>query len=163
MQYIFENKNKWLRQLEDAGNTYTDKDGNKRYIGNHKLVQEYPLDDAKVSLNKHGQVSISNKPVEVTYNADDELVARDGQKVDLLFELSDLKKKLKSLEQAYAKVERTYNNAMQAIDYPITDYKTIEDNRQIANKANNYLTILDHKIKAIKSSIAKKTIILNKL
>lgn len=121
-----------------------DEDSEKVFVRNMSTGNAYYINQNNFDKNKHELIDDSQQS------------STDTQATSLVFEIRDLKTKIKQLEQTAKQHKSSYDDAMRAIDSPYTNYKEIERNKQKASKINELYTVALDDLNRAKADLIKK-------
>ena len=149
MQYMFENKGKWLKQFTESYNKNEDKE--KVFVRNMITGNSYYINKDSFDAHKYELIDDSQQN------------STDTKVTSLAFEVHDLQSKIKRLEKEAQRYKKLYNDTMKAIDSSYTNYEEIERNKQRASKANDLLTVVSDKLNNAKAELTRKQNALEKI
>lgn len=149
MQYMFENKGKWLKQFTESYNKNEDKE--KVFVRNMITGNSYYINKDSFDAHKYELIDDSQQS------------STDTQATSLTFEVHDLQSQIRQLEKEAQRYEKLYNDTMKAIDSPYTNYAEIERNKQRASKANELHTVALARLNDAKAELIRKQNALEKI
>lgn len=147
MQYMFENKGKWVKQISESAQ----KNEDKVFVRNMTTGNSYYINKDSFDAHKHELIDDSQQS------------STDTQATSLAFEVHDLQSQIRQLEKEAQRYEKLYNDTMKAIDSPYTNYAEIERNKQRASKANELHTVALNKLNNAKAELTRKQNALKKI
>lgn len=147
MQYMFENKGKWLKQMPES----VQKNEDKVFVRNMTTGNSYYINKDSFDAHKHELLDDSQQS------------STDTQATSLAFEVHDLQSQIKQLEREVQRYKKLYNDSMKAIDSSYTNHEEIERNKQRASKANDLWTVALTRLNSTKAKLTKKQNALKKI